>query len=96
MVWYTDLRNERLFTLAERDWTSRRLLDLRAQLASPPPNGVPRRTKDASLIIGTWNIRDVDNNQTARAAAKACITSPKSSPPSMSARCRKSTKTSSP
>lgn len=63
VVWYTDLRNERLFTLAERDWTSRRLLDLRAQLASPPPRGVPRRTKDASLIIGTWNIRDFDNNK---------------------------------
>lgn len=63
MVWYTDLRNERLFTPAERDWTSRRLLDLRAQLASPPPKGVPRRTKDASLIIGTWNIRDFDNNK---------------------------------
>jgi len=63
MVWYTDLRNERLFTIAERDWTSRRLLDLRAHLASPPPKGVPRRTKDASLIIGTWNIRDFDNNK---------------------------------
>ncbi len=63
MVWYTDLRNERLFTLAERDWTSRRLLDLRAQIASPPPRGIPRRTKDASLIIGTWNIRDFDNNK---------------------------------
>lgn len=63
MVWYTDLRNPRLFSPAESDWTSRRLLDLRAQLASPPPRGVPRRTKDASLIIGTWNIRDFDNNK---------------------------------
>ncbi|MDP3460752.1 MAG: endonuclease/exonuclease/phosphatase family protein, partial [Hyphomonas sp.] len=63
MVWYTDLRNERLFTPAERDWTSRRLLDLRAHIAAPPPRGIPRRTKDASLIIGTWNIRDFDNNK---------------------------------
>jgi endonuclease/exonuclease/phosphatase family metal-dependent hydrolase len=63
MVWYTDLRNPRLFTSAERDWTSRRLLDLRAQLASAPPKGVPRRTKKSSLIIGTWNIRDFDNNK---------------------------------
>jgi endonuclease/exonuclease/phosphatase family metal-dependent hydrolase len=63
MVWYNDLRNPRLFTPAERDWTSRRLLDLRAQLASPAPKGVPRRTKDAGLIIGTWNIRDFDNNK---------------------------------
>lgn len=63
MVWYTDLRNPRLFTPAERDWTSRRLLDLRAQLASPAPTGVPRRTKDSSLIIGTWNLRDFDNNK---------------------------------
>jgi endonuclease/exonuclease/phosphatase family metal-dependent hydrolase len=63
MVWYTDLRNPRLFTDAERDWTSRRLLDLRAQIASPAPRGIPRRTKDASLIIGTWNIRDFDNNK---------------------------------
>jgi len=63
MVWYNDLRNPRLFTPAERDWTSRRLLDLRAQLASPAPKGVPRRTKKSSLIIGTWNIRDFDNNK---------------------------------
>lgn len=63
MVWYTDLRNPRLFTPAERDWTSRRLLDLRAQLAAPAPKGVPRRTKDSSLIIGTWNLRDFDNNK---------------------------------
>lgn len=63
MVWYTDLRNRRLFSEAESDWTSRRLLELRAQLASPPPKGVPRRTKDASIIIGTWNIRDFDNNK---------------------------------
>lgn len=63
MVWYTDLRNPKLFTDAERDWTSRRLLDLRAQIASPAPRGIPRRTKDASLIIGTWNIRDFDNNK---------------------------------
>jgi endonuclease/exonuclease/phosphatase family metal-dependent hydrolase len=63
MVWYSDLRNARLFTPAERDWTSRRLLDLRAHIAAPPPRGIPRRTKDASLIIGTWNIRDFDNNK---------------------------------
>ncbi len=63
MVWYNDLRNPRLFTPAERDWTSRRLLDLRAQLAQPAPKGVPRRTKRSSLIIGTWNIRDFDNNK---------------------------------
>lgn len=63
MVWYTDLRNTRLFTPAERDWTSRRLLDLRAHLASPAPRGVPRRTQKSSLIIGTWNLRDFDNNK---------------------------------
>lgn len=63
MVWYADLRDTRLFAPSERDWTSRRLLDLRAHIASPPPRGIPRRTKDASLIIGTWNIRDFDNNK---------------------------------
>lgn len=63
MVWYNDLRNPRLFTPAERDWTSRRLLDLRAQLAQPAPKGVPHRTQKSSLIIGTWNIRDFDNNK---------------------------------
>ncbi len=63
MVAYTDLRNHKLFSEAEKDWTSRRLLDLRAQLAAPQPTGVPRRTKDATLIIGTWNIRDFDNNK---------------------------------
>lgn len=63
MVWYTDLRNPELFSPAERDWTSRRLLELRAQLSAPAPKGIPRRTKDASLIIGTWNLRDFDNNK---------------------------------
>lgn len=63
MAWYTDLRDTRLFSPAERDWTSRRLLDLRARLKSPPPHGVPRKTKDASIIIGTWNLRDFDNNK---------------------------------
>ncbi|WP_430404578.1 endonuclease/exonuclease/phosphatase family protein [Hyphomonas sp.] len=63
MAWYTDLRDTRLFSLAERDWTSRRLLDLRARLKSELPHGVPRKTKDASIIIGTWNLRDFDNNK---------------------------------
>lgn len=63
MVWYRDLRNPRLFSEAEKDWTSRRLLDLRAQLKSSIPSGVPHKTKDASLIIGTWNLRDFDNNK---------------------------------
>lgn len=63
MAWYGDLRNRKRFSASERDWTSRRLLDLRAQIASPAPRGIPRRTKDSSLIIGTWNIRDFDNNK---------------------------------
>lgn len=63
MVWYRDLRNKRLFTEAEKDWTSRRLLDLRAQLKSSLPKGVPRKTRDSSLVIGTWNLRDFDNNK---------------------------------
>ncbi|MEM8615751.1 MAG: endonuclease/exonuclease/phosphatase family protein [Pseudomonadota bacterium] len=63
MVWYKDLRNPRLFCAEERDWVSRRLLDLRAHLRAPAPDGVPTRTRDASLIIGTWNIRDFDNNK---------------------------------
>ena len=63
MVWYRDLRTPTLFSESEKDWTSRRLLDLRAQLSAPPPLGVPTRTKAASLIIGTWNIRDFDNNK---------------------------------
>jgi len=63
MAWYTDLRDTRLFSPAERDWTSRRLLDLRARLKSALPHGVPRKTKDASIIIGTWNLRDFDNNK---------------------------------
>tara|TARA_R110000787_G_scaffold14348_16_gene44395 strand:- start:8758 stop:10143 length:1386 start_codon:yes stop_codon:yes gene_type:complete len=63
MAWYTDLRDTRLFSLSERDWTSRRLLDLRARLKSALPDGVPRKTKDASIIIGTWNLRDFDNNK---------------------------------
>lgn len=63
MVFYRDLRNRRLFSEAEADWVSRRLLDVRAQLRSPLPAGVPRRTREASLIIGTWNLRDFDNNK---------------------------------
>jgi endonuclease/exonuclease/phosphatase family metal-dependent hydrolase len=63
MAWYTDLRDTRLFSPTERDWTSRRLLDLRARLKSALPHGVPRKTKDASIIIGTWNLRDFDNNK---------------------------------
>lgn len=63
MVWYTDLRDPDLFTADERDWVSRRLLELRAHLKSPPGIGVPEKTKNASLIIGTWNLRDFDNNK---------------------------------
>ncbi|MEO0465782.1 MAG: endonuclease/exonuclease/phosphatase family protein [Pseudomonadota bacterium] len=63
MVFYRDLRNRRLFSEAETDWVSRRLLDLRAQLREAVPTGVPRRTREASIIIGTWNIRDFDNNK---------------------------------
>lgn len=63
MVFYRDLRNRRLFTQAEADWVSRRLLDLRAQIRSPLPDGVPRRTRESSIIIGTWNLRDFDNNK---------------------------------
>ena len=63
MVFYRDLRNRRLFSEPEADWVSRRLLDLRAQLREPAPEGVPRRTREASVIIGTWNLRDFDNNK---------------------------------
>ncbi|MEM7767895.1 MAG: endonuclease/exonuclease/phosphatase family protein [Pseudomonadota bacterium] len=63
MVFYRDLRNRRLFSESEKDWVSRRLLDLRARLRSPAPDGVPQRTRESSLIIGTWNIRDFDNNK---------------------------------
>lgn len=63
MPYYGDLRDERRFTSDEMDWVSRRLLDLRTQLREPPPVGVPARTLDSSLIIGTWNIRDFDNNK---------------------------------
>lgn len=63
MPFYRDLRNRALFTEDERDWVSRRLLDLRAQLSTAPPLGVPNRTLRSSLIIGTWNLRDFDNNK---------------------------------
>ena len=63
MVFYRDLRNRRLFSESEKDWVSRRLLDLRAQLREPTPRGVPRRTRESSIIIGTWNLRDFDNNK---------------------------------
>lgn len=63
MVFYRDLRNRRLFSPSETDWVSRRLLDLRAQLKSPLPDGVPRRTRESSILVGTWNIRDFDNNK---------------------------------
>ena len=63
MVFYRDLRNRRLFTEAEADWVSRRLLDVRAQIRSPVPEGIPRRTRESSIIVGTWNIRDFDNNK---------------------------------
>ncbi|MEM9738247.1 MAG: endonuclease/exonuclease/phosphatase family protein [Pseudomonadota bacterium] len=63
MVFYRDLRNRRLFSEAESDWVSRRLLDVRAQLREPIPTGVPRRTREGSIIIGTWNLRDFDNNK---------------------------------
>lgn len=63
MVFYRDLRNRRLFNEAEADWVSRRLLDLRASLREPPPGGVPRRTRESSILIATWNIRDFDNNK---------------------------------
>ena len=63
MVFYRDLRNRRLFSEPEADWVSRRLLDLRAQIRSPLPDGVPRRTRESSILIGTWNLRDFDNNK---------------------------------
>lgn len=63
MVRYSDLRDPDLFTEDERDWVSRRLLDLRAHMKSPPGIGIPSRTRNSSLIIGTWNIRDFDNNK---------------------------------
>jgi len=63
MPFYGDLRKPHLFDEDERDWVSRRLLDLRARLAQPAPVGVPNRTLRSSLIIGTWNLRDFDNNK---------------------------------
>lgn len=63
MPYYGDLRDERRFTVDEKDWVSRRLLDLRTQLRQPAPHGVPTRTLESSLIVGTWNIRDFDNNK---------------------------------
>ena len=63
MVRYADLRDPDLFTEDERDWVSRRLLDLRAHMKSPPGIGIPSRTRNSSLIIGTWNLRDFDNNK---------------------------------
>ena len=63
MPYYSDLRNPRLFSEDEKDWVSRRLLDLRTRLKQDPPTGVPNRTLRSSLIIGTWNIRDFDGNK---------------------------------
>ncbi|MAK62034.1 MAG: endonuclease [Ponticaulis sp.] len=63
MPLYRDLRDERKYTPDEKDWVSRRLLDLRARLKEPAPTGVPNRTLRSSLIVGTWNIRDFDNNK---------------------------------
>lgn len=63
MPFYRDLKLDRLYSRDEADWIARRLLDLRAQLKSPAPRGVPNRTLNSSLIIGTWNIRDFDNNK---------------------------------
>jgi endonuclease/exonuclease/phosphatase family metal-dependent hydrolase len=63
MTFYRDLRNRSLFSEAEADWVSRRLLDLRADLRQAPPAGLPRCTRKSSLIIGTWNLRDFDNNK---------------------------------
>ena len=63
MPYYGDLRDDRRFTPDEMDWVSRRLLDLRTQLREPAPTGVPNRTLQSSLIVGTWNIRDFDNNK---------------------------------
>ena len=63
MPFYRDLRDERRFTPDEKDWVSRRLLDLRTRLREPPPVGVPNRPLNSSLIVGTWNIRDFDNNK---------------------------------
>ena len=63
MPFYRDLKLNRLYSRDEADWIARRLLDLRTQLKSPAPKGVPQRTLNSSLIIGTWNIRDFDNNK---------------------------------
>lgn len=63
MPFYGDLRDERRYTPDEKDWVSRRLLDLRTELKRPAPDGVPNRTLRSSLIVGTWNIRDFDNNR---------------------------------
>ena len=63
MPLYRDLRRNNLYSRDEADWISRRLLDLRTQIKSPPPAGVPNRTLNSSLVIGTWNLRDFDNNK---------------------------------
>ncbi|MEL6257620.1 MAG: endonuclease/exonuclease/phosphatase family protein, partial [Pseudomonadota bacterium] len=63
MPYYGDLRDPDLFSVDEKDWVSRRLLDLRAELKAPAPDGVPKKTTDGSIVIGTWNIRDFDNNK---------------------------------
>ncbi len=63
MPFYHDLRTHRLYSRDEADWIARKLLDLRNQLKSPAPLGVPARTLSSSLIVGTWNIRDFDNNK---------------------------------
>jgi exonuclease III len=63
MPFYRDLRDRDRYTADEADWIARRLLDLRARLRQPPPVGVARRVLDSSLVIGTWNLRDFDNNK---------------------------------
>lgn len=63
MPFYRDLKDADRYTADEADWIARRLLDLRARLREPPPVGVSRRVLDSSLVIGTWNIRDFDNNK---------------------------------
>ena len=63
MPYYRDLKDADRYTADEADWIARRLLDLRARLREPAPAGVSRRVLDSSLVIGTWNIRDFDNNK---------------------------------